>query len=324
MQEIGTRRDAWIDAALWAAAAGALGAALAVAAARFSPALDLIAQGAGPAFALVLPGAALALVLRRWRPFQGMALGLAALALALQGQWFARPPAAASGAPPARIYVSNIWRGNAQFAKTARSIAEARPDVLAIAEFSDLQAKAPGLLEGYPYRTSARPDCRYNYCPRELIASRWPIDPLPGFDRGSYGVAAARIHAPSGSFRLVLVHLTRPWPFKRAGSLRHQLADLASVLNADRSEPLVLVGDFNATLAGAHLKKLVSETGLSPAPARLGDWPSPVPAPLRIAIENAFAGDGETIASRRLGAANGSDHLPIVIEAARAAPVRSR
>lgn len=305
-----------LDVALWVVAAAAVGVALSVALARFSPAFDILAQTPAPLFSVVLAAAVAALVLRRWRPMLGLILGLSVLLLALQTQWFASTPPPAAGARPVRIYFDNIWRRNGHADLIRRSVAEARPDILAIAEFSDLQAKDPSLLAPFPYRAAEAPDCRFENCPRELIASRWPLDPLAGYQLGSYGVVAARVHAPEGAFRLVVVHLTRPWPFKHAWAIRYQERQLAKALKGNGAEPVVVVGDFNATLSGAVLKEFGETTGLAPVRQRLGDWPSMIPAPLRVAIENAFAGQGETIVSRRLGRLNGSDHAPIVLEVA--------
>ncbi len=315
MRIIGEGWRGTADVGLWAAAAAGLSVALCVAIARFSPIIDLGAQAAAPMFSLVLATALAALALRRWRPLAGLAVAIAALLLALQAQWFAAPPPAAAS-KPVRIYFDNIWRENAHADRIARSAADAKPDVIAIAEYSDLQANNAAFLDGFPYRAASKPDCRFEYCPRQLIASRWPIDELAAYDHGSYAVTAARIRAPGGAFRLVNVHLTRPWPFKHAGALRYQVRDLAKAVQAEPREPIVIVGDFNATLSGAPLREFEERTGLRPAPERLGDWPSLIPAPFRVAIENAFAGYGETIVSRSLGDPNGSDHVPIVLEVA--------
>jgi hypothetical protein len=55
---------------------------------------------------------------------------------------------------------------------------------------------------------------------------------------------------------------------------------------------------------------------LRPLPAVLGDWPTWLAPPLRIAIENAFAGDGLSLAGHRLAPL--SDYQPLVFEVSRA------
>jgi hypothetical protein len=47
-----------------------------------------------------------------------------------------------------------------------------------------------------------------------------------------------------------------------------------------------------------------------------GDWPAMAPAPLRLGTENVMTGPTLTAFDRQLGAANGSDHEPIIFELA--------
>jgi endonuclease/exonuclease/phosphatase (EEP) superfamily protein YafD len=324
MTAVSSVRRGLVDAVLWAIAAAGAAVALCVSLARLSYVVDFFAQAAGPLLSVSILATVAALALRRWAPFAGLLVASAVLAIALRGQWFLSNPRPAPGAEPTRIYFSNIWRKNRRPDEAARSIATAGADVLAIAEAPDYLAGQPRLFAAYPYQTNSAPDCAYENCPRDLIASRWPIERLPAFYTGGFGVVAARIYAPSGPFRLVVVHLTRPWPFAPERFIRRQLGYLAQAINQDRSEPLVVVGDFNATLSGFLLRDLIAKTGLSPSRARLGDWPSNIPGPFRVAIENAFAGDGEMITSRRLGRPNGSDHRPIIIEVARTQPQTRR
>jgi endonuclease/exonuclease/phosphatase (EEP) superfamily protein YafD len=311
------RRLDLIDLALWAVAAFALATAAAAAAARLHPLLDLWGQAAAPVASLAVLTALAALLRRRWRVLGGTALAVAAMVLVLQPQWRPERPAPKPGAAPVRIYFDNIYWKNHDIAATTASVRQAHADVAAMAEFSD--AQAPGteaILAGLPYRVFAWANPHFRGHPRAVIASRWPIEPLGRVYDGRYESLAARIKAPGGAFRLVVVHLTRPWPFRRSGELSRQIDTLIAGVAAQPKEPTVIVGDFNATASGALLSRFRQKTGFASAPALIGDWPATLPGPLRLAIENAFAGNGETILSRRLGAFSGSDHRPIVIEVA--------
>jgi endonuclease/exonuclease/phosphatase (EEP) superfamily protein YafD len=315
------RRLDLIDLALWAMAAFALATAAALAIARLHPLLDLWGQVAAPVASLTVIAGLASLVLRRWKALGGVVLALAALILALQPQWSPGRPAPRPGVTPARIYFDNIYWKNHDIAAAAASVRQARADVVAMAEFSD--AQAPGteaILAGLPHRVFAWANPRFNGRPRAVIASRWPIEPLGRAYDGPYESLAARVRAPGGAFRLVVIHLTRPWPFRRSGELSRQIDILIDGVKAQPNEPTVIVGDFNAAASGALLSRFRRETGFVSAPAPIGDWPANLPGPLRVAIENAFAGQGETIVSRRLGAYSGSDHRPIIVEVA---PARS-
>jgi endonuclease/exonuclease/phosphatase (EEP) superfamily protein YafD len=117
-------------------------------------------------------------------------------------------------------------------------------------------------------------------------------------------------------FRLVIVHLQRPWPYRGQDDMLQQLA---ARLSGGRAARAVVVGDFNATLSSMALRRFVHDTGMTPLPVVFGDWPSIVPAPLRLGIENVMTGPALTAFHRQLAPANGSDHQPIVFEIAPAA-----
>ncbi|MBS0297988.1 MAG: endonuclease/exonuclease/phosphatase family protein [Proteobacteria bacterium] len=307
-----------VDVGLWALAAFALMVAAALAGARLSPVLDVIGQVAVPALSLAVIGAALALLLRRWKPLIGFGAATALLALLLLPQWRPPLPRPSPQAQVTRVYFDNIYWKNRDIAAAAASVAKVSPDVVAMAEFSD--AQAPGteqILKGLPHRVFAWANPRFRGHPRAVIASRYPVTPLGRAYDGPYESLAARIHAPGGDFRLVVIHLTRPWPFRRKGELARQLDVLAQGVGSQPTEPTVIVGDFNATASGALLSRFRQRTGFASAPAVAGDWPANLPAPFRIAIENAFVGHGLTVVSRRLGPFSGSDHRPIVVEVAR-------
>ena len=279
--------------------------------------LIVLSAAAAPVLSLTLMAVCAAAYLRH--PKLLAALGVAALSLVgLQWHaWLPQTTAPQAHAAPVRIWFDNLNVKNGNFDKIARSIARSRADVVGAADFSDAQAAAADrLFAGLPYRVFGKSLSQDE--PRNVIASRYPLEPLGSAYAGDYAVAAVRVLAPSGPFRLLVLHVTRPWPFRPQWEQPAQLAQLARKLNQQPREPVVLVGDFNATVSGAYLRLFARRTGLTPAPAGLGDWPTVLPPPLRMPIENAFAGQGETITARRLAAGSGSDHQPIVIEAVRA------
>jgi endonuclease/exonuclease/phosphatase (EEP) superfamily protein YafD len=310
----------WI---VWGAAALGLAVALAVFVVLTGlPLFDLLSQFAAPTLSLCILALVLALVLRRWRSAGALGLAIVFLALALGGQWRPAHPAPQAGASPVRIYFANVWNENQDIARIARSEAHARPDVAAMVEFSDQhRAAQSALFAGLPYRVLSPGNPIYPGRPGAVIASRWPLTPLVQGVTWNFNIVAARVQEPGAPFRVVVVHLTRPWPFRKPADQAAQIARLEAAL-AQSEEPTVVLGDFNATLSGLRLKRLMAETGYRPAGAVIGDWPSALPGPFRIAIENAFASHGLTLTSRRIGEATGSDHRPIVLEAAPAAARR--
>ncbi|HWE44993.1 MAG TPA: endonuclease/exonuclease/phosphatase family protein [Caulobacteraceae bacterium] len=305
--------------AIWAAWVGVIALGLAVAGATYEvtddKAIDFLAQFGAPTLALCAGALEIALIWRRWIAAAGLVVTVSALVFALQGQWF--PPHASSASPTTRIYFANIWDENRDIARAARSVANANPDVAAMVEFSDRHRAAQArLFPELPYRVLSPGNPAYAGKPGAVIASRWPLRPLTAAATWNFNILAARVEEPGAPFRLIVVHLTRPWPFRRRQSQADQIKRLVAAIETPSDVPTVVVGDFNATASGYLLKALMAQENLSAAPAIMGDWPANLPGPFRIAIENAFAGTGATIVSRRLGRPTGSDHRPIVLEIA--------
>ncbi|HYF22833.1 MAG TPA: endonuclease/exonuclease/phosphatase family protein [Caulobacteraceae bacterium] len=308
---------------LWSALAAAVAVALAGLLADLHYVFDLGAQFAAPAFSLSLLFAFFALLLHRNRAMAGLLLAALALFLNLRPQWFPPEPQpkVVWGVKPAKVYFANVWARNERLADLAFSIAEADADVVAMVEVSPLHAEHMKLLlDRYPYqfKTNASP----NGGARTLIASRFPLKATDrGFQDG-LAVLEARVMAPDRPFRLVAVHLTRPWPFYDPHVQRRQTESLIRRVHRGDPETTVVVGDFNATGSGALLRDFRERAHLRMAPAIAGTWPSVAPAALRLGIDNAFAGEDLALINRRLGLPNGSDHRPIVFQVAPAEPRR--
>jgi endonuclease/exonuclease/phosphatase (EEP) superfamily protein YafD len=317
MSGVTHRHSPILDFLLWCALTAVFSVAAACAFADLNYAFDFVAQFAGPALALALVGAPLAIVDRRRTAMISFLLGAAALFLALRPQFFPPDAPPAPDGRPARVYFANIWVKNDHLEQAARSVKASGADVVAMVEVSDMHERmAPLLFDGYPYRVRTPSARNFEGGPHVVVASKHP---LLRTDRAVYdGLPALEVmvDAPDGPFRLVVVHLTRPWPFRPPSSQRRQLDALVARVRAGGSERTVVVGDFNATASGALLRDFASRTAMRPAPARVGDWPAPIPSVARIAIENAFVGRELTILNRRLGEPNGSDHRPLVFEVA--------
>lgn len=307
-----------LDLAVFAALVGAALIAGGSLLADRAPLFALLEQFAAPALALAALLVVPAFVTgRRWASLLFVAIG-GVLALTLQPQWFPEKTPAAPGAKPVRVYFANVWAKNDRMSLLKASIAEADADVVALVEVTeDHQRLLPVLLEDYPYLISGKPGRRHAGAPRVLVASRYPVRVL-GRER-SDGLSAleATVRGPE-PFRLIVLHVTRPWPFDRPGAQANQLERVKTRLFNGAPERTLLVGDFNATPSATVLERFAEQTSMRPAPALIGTWPSVLPGPLRIGIDNAFVGRGLTVTSRRVGAPNGSDHRPVVLEVASA------
>ena len=313
------RRNALIGLFAWLALLGVAGGTLGSLFAPVHHLFDLVAMFAGPAFTSAVVGAGLAAALRRWRMAGAFAgLGLALL-LTLSPQWFPKATPAAVGARPVTVYFANVWALNEDNAAIARSVQAVDADVVAMTEIADQHAAAlPEILKAYPYRTSTAPARYFRGGPRTVIASRYPIEASDISLQDGLAVGEVVVQAPDGPFRLLAVHLTRPWPLDgRVHAQRDQTKRLARRIKAGEHERVLIVGDFNATASSAILRRFAREAGVTNAAAPTGTWFDPLPGVLRIAIDNAFVGPGLTVTQRRVGPDNGSDHRPIVVTVAR-------
>lgn len=285
----------------------------------------LLSQFTAPAFVsgLMLIGACLAL--RRPRMAAAMALACMVLSAAMAPQLVPAGARAERDSPTVRLYLANIYIRNENVTAIARSIREAEADIVILTEINSRilldEARMARILPEHPHRLNSAVvggPYRMNH---GVIASRYPLqgELIEHLD----GIAAmhARTQTPLGPLSLTGAHLTRPWPFLHHGAQDHQLDRLIERL--ERIEgPYVVAGDFNSTPATGIGQRLRLEGGLASAPSWPGTWPSVLPAPFRIGIDNVFVSRDLSISARTLAVPTGSDHSPVIVEIRRARPAR--
>lgn len=282
--------------------------------------VDLLALFPAPAFACAVVLTALALLLKMPR-VTGLALSVAALlAVAAWPQWFPPRSQPEPGSSSVTVYSANLWARNPDVESQVRSIAASEADIVMLVEVGD--AVAPHLnraLARHPHRLVSRIHDGANGRSRTVVASRWPLAET-GFSDPVWGLEAVA-ETPLGPVRLIATHMTRPWPFQyQWGQLSH--AERLAQLKGDDARPFVLAGDFNS-VSTARVGKLIKDlNGAWAAPGWPGTWPSFVPGPFRVTIDQVYYSPKLALTSRRLGAANGSDHSPVIttFRLARAAP----
>jgi endonuclease/exonuclease/phosphatase (EEP) superfamily protein YafD len=287
------------------------GIAIAATASPLSPVLDTIGQFAGPAVTCAFIWAAFALAGGRRRTMTVLLLGAVFLLFDLRSQWLINRQPPAGAGPAVRLYFVNIWRKNLHGGAIARSIRIDHPDVVGLAEVSTENAKLVDVaLRAYPYRMEDWPTPEWAGRPRQMIASRYPLTRTGVEINDDLAVVEANVAAPH-PFRLIVVHLTRPWPWHGHAL---QLDRLAARVQAGDADHTVLIGDLNANPASAALHRFATASGLNPAPAKAGDWPAYLPGVLRLALENVFSGKAIALRNNHPGLEDGSDHRPILVD----------
>lgn len=300
-----------------AVVAGALAFAVLVLSGMRNQYADLAAQFTAPALIGMLIVTVALAALRLWRLAGAGVVVALLLTIAVWPQWSpgGLPPEA--GAPSLSIYSANLYVENRDVDAIVASIRAADADVVMLIELGD--ATAPRLSEiiaGYPYRVASRRVDRPKGGVRSVIASRYPLTPLPRVPEVE--AVAARARTPLGELNLVSVHLTRPWPFEESWGQISQTMALTRLVRTLEG-PVVVAGDFNSVSSSRIGRQVRADMGLTPAPGFPGTWPSFAPAPTAITIDQVYVSSDLAVTGRDLGQANGSDHRPVVVRLTRAA-----
>ncbi len=307
--------------------------------------LRLAAWETGPAirlvsftpYAVVAYAVALVLLLvaaRRRRPARLGAL-LVVGALALHGSWLAPlvvGPTGTSAAAGSRtgsgagerlvVMSSNLLMGRADTAQVVRTAVEADVDVLVVQEVTEealVGLDRAGLAELLPHRIG-RPDAGdppFADTVGTMVFSRSPLEQP---ERLGTELQSWRVEVDD--LTLLAVHPNAPTD--PAG----WVSDLAVLREAAR-EPGVdlLVGDFNATLDHAPLRRLLAEgyrdaveqsnAGWQPTWPANGLFKS-LPLPPLVAIDHVLAGPGLAATRAWSVPIEGTDHRALLVELRRA------
>jgi endonuclease/exonuclease/phosphatase (EEP) superfamily protein YafD len=272
---------------------------------------DILVQFASPALVGTLILLISYLLLRR-RLNQVIALGLAGgLAFVAWPQWAPDGGRPAPEAPVLRVYSANVWIRNSDVEAMRRSIEAADPDIIMLIEMGPAtRDQVDTLLAGYPYRSE--PADQGDVLNRAIIAARFPI---AEFGRRPDGLHAVMVRGetPLGPMNFVITHLTRPWPFEAQEGQIHQVEALTARV-VPLTDPVVIAGDFNSVTTGRIGRMIRSDMELNAAPGWPGTWPSALPGPARITIDQVYVTQELAVRDRRLGQSTGSDHMPVITE----------
>ncbi len=191
-------------------------------------------------------------------------------------------------------------------------IADEHPDVIGLVEVDQrwLEAIAPAVA-GYSARIEQpRPD-NFGvalYARGSIAGAITDFEsPLPSVD------AAITLHG--ARFEVILTH---PLPPVRSGAIEQQHRQFDAIAARARAsdQPVVIMGDFNATPWSRPFQRLLGASGLCDSRAGFGAQASfPVAsALLRIPIDHLLVSCSVGVRDRRLGVDVGSDHLPVIVD----------
>jgi endonuclease/exonuclease/phosphatase (EEP) superfamily protein YafD len=280
------------------------------------------------ATALALPPVAAAMALasrgrgsrsRRWSPVVLSTLVAVALAWCVLPRAVADAPTAADRAmgPVLRVMTSNLLFGSATVADIVRIVSERKVDLLAVQELTPQSAEALGaspLVDLLPYRVvraelGAGGSGLYSRFPLRGEEDAW----FPG----GFARVRARVDVPGAQpVAMESVHTYAP---VSADATADWTAGFAALPPAPRSGPVgVLLGDFNATLDHAPMRRLLG-TGYRDAAATMGTglvptWPFDGRAVPRVTIDHVLADRRVGIRAASVHRVPGSDHRAVLAE----------
>jgi endonuclease/exonuclease/phosphatase (EEP) superfamily protein YafD len=115
---------------------------------------------------------------------------------------------------------------------------------------------------------------------------------------------------------LLLFHAIRP---RHEASVAFQRQEFSALANWSRTadRDLIVFGDFNSTPWHGPFRQMLAISGLRNSQLGFGwqtTWPSPLPPPLRLAIDHSLHSPRITTLGREVGPDIGSDHLPLMLE----------
>lgn len=253
-------------------------------------------------------------LLRRWTAAFFLAIAVTGFALAVVPREFGTA-GAVSGGQPVRILAANLFRGKADPKEVLR-LAESRDaDLLVLIELKPdfvEKLKDLGVDSLYPEQViDARPGAI-----GAGIYSRWPL-----LDNGRLDTRPVQprvvVEVPSSlPVELVAVHPTAPAGPRSTREWGRDFDRMPAARSA--AVPLILAGDFNATLDHANLRDLL-DTGYVSAGETAGrglvsTWPSRLKWPLPVTIDHILAERGIAVAEYDVEKIRGSDHRAVYAE----------
>lgn len=219
-----------------------------------------------------------------------------------------------------RVVSANVLLDNPSLGGLADDVASEGADVVLLQEVTPQvleRLRSTALWARYPYRSLAPRPAFHG----SATFSRDPITRQRTIDVAGSPMLVTDLLTAAGPLRVVNVHTVAPLTGPDARTWADQLDALAGLVERSPS-PVVLAGDFNATLDHAPLDRLVggdvrdafevAGTGLGATWPRWSRWPGLVPPLMR--LDHVLVAGDVSVASLEARASVGSDHLRLVAD----------
>jgi endonuclease/exonuclease/phosphatase (EEP) superfamily protein YafD len=247
-----------------------------------------------------------------------LALGIVVMMVHLVAIWpDIKPPdrldATEKSAPRLRVFSANLLYNNGDLSGIMDEVRTSDPDIAVFQEVTSshrARLLSEPVLAGLPNRVVSRDS-------DTVMFSRLPIESSEIWYDTYRPMARARLSTDIGSVEIVVVHTVAPINDPAINNWR-QMLDKLHELAQQRTMPLLMVGDFNATMYHPRFVDLL-ETGLTDAHSArgtgfTGTWPRDRAFPPFLRIDHALSTKELVPVEASYGEGRGSDHRPIVVD----------
>lgn len=263
-------------------------------------------------------GLALIFGLRRKMIVTILAFAAALLNLAVLAPRFASEPAlqpTQAAGRTLRCVSFNVLQGNQESAKLERFIRESQADVLVFQEVTPTLAEVlRRVADIYPGQlVLGKKDSKGAALLTRLPARNLRFEP---FTDGVIGAVRGEINTGEQWVTVLGIHSHKPTSSKNAQAQREYFQWLAALGNdAEKSGPVVLMGDFNSTPWSSGYRHFATNSRLLDTSHGVvfgATWS--VNSPQRLLIDHGFISPGIALLDRTVGADLGSDHRPLILD----------
>lgn len=212
---------------------------------------------------------------------------------------------------PFRVFLANVLTPNDQFAALRAQIDEAKPDLIALMEVDDTWTDKLKLRAAYPHTHEITRDDSYGLA----LYSRFPFEGemITNVGEGLPPVIHTSIAFPNGQrVETFLVHSLQPLFVPNFHANRVLIRRLSTPLRHSEN-PVLFLGDINATWYSGLYKRIRQAGDLADASAGFGIWRTwHAEQPLvRLTIDHIFY-RGIVVQNFQRGEKFGSDHFPLI------------
>jgi endonuclease/exonuclease/phosphatase (EEP) superfamily protein YafD len=216
---------------------------------------------------------------------------------------------------PLKLMLANVMVGNTRYADLLSLVEAEKPDVLVLQEYTpEWQRNTAVLQTEFPYNLGVAKQGGAGIA----LFSRFPTKDIHvvDFDASAHDGILAVIDVNGAAVTLLTIHPLTPMRNDKFASRNYELQESARILR-QQSKPKIMIGDLNTSIWSPYFRDLTRDAGMRDARlgyGALGSWPSPLPAFLRLPIDNCLVSEDICVEDLRLGPQIGSDHLPLIVE----------